>query len=69
MTHATAISRSSRKTRYKGVCKIEPQGGGSFYISHPSMSKSIGVDGLMVMIESKDYAVVQAAKKGGGGSI
>ena len=67
--NATCQVDEGGKTRYKGVCKFEPQGGGSFYVSHPNMPKRIGVEGLMVMIESKDYAVVQATKIGGGGSM
>ena len=54
---------------YKGKCQFEAQGGGSFYISHPSFVQKVGVEGLMVMVERKNQAVVQATRIGGGGSI
>lgn len=57
------------QTRYKGKCNFEPQGGGSFYISHPNITKKVKVEGLMVMVEGKDQAVVQATRLGGGGSM
>ena len=66
---ATCQIDEGGQTRYKGKCNFEPQGGGSFYISHPNITKKVKVEGLMVMIESKDQAVVQATKLGGGGSI
>lgn len=67
--NATCQVDEGGKTLYKGACKFEPQGGGSFYISHPNMTQKVKVEGLMVIIESKDYAVVQATKLGGGGSM
>ena len=54
---------------YKGKCQFEAQGGGSFYISHPSFVQKVGVEGLMVTVERKNQAVVQATRIGGGGSI
>lgn len=54
---------------YKGKCQFEAQGGGSFYISHPSFVQKVGVEGLMVMVERKNQAVVQATRIGGGGSM
>ena len=66
---ATCQIDEGGQTRYKGKCNFEPQGGGSLYISHPNITKKVKVEGLMVMIESKDQAVVQATKLGGGGSI
>ncbi|MCS4298907.1 MULTISPECIES: hypothetical protein [Acinetobacter] len=57
------------KIRYKGKCNFEPQGGGSFYISHPNITQKLKVAGLTVMIEKKDQAIVEATKLSGGGSI
>lgn len=57
------------QTRYKGKCNFEPQGGGSFYISHPDITKKVKVSGLTIMIEKKDQAIVEATKPSGGGSI
>ena len=54
---------------YKGKCLFEAQGGGSFYVSHPSFAHKVGVEGLMVIVERKNQAVVQATRVGGGGSI
>ncbi|MDG9949788.1 hypothetical protein N7574_10680 [Acinetobacter ursingii] len=54
---------------YKGKCSFEPQGGGSFYISHPDFIKKVEVEGLMLVVEAKNKAVVQATKIGGGGSM
>ena len=54
---------------YKGKCQFEAQGGGSVYISHPSFVRSVGVEGLMVVVERKNQAVVQATRIGGGGSM
>lgn len=64
---ATCQIDEGGRTLYKGKCQFEPQGGGSFYISHPNITKKISVEGIMVLIESKDQAVVQATKLGGGG--
>ena len=54
---------------YKGKCQFEAQGGGSFYISHPSFAQKVGVEGLMVLLEGNNQAVVQATRIGGGGSM
>lgn len=54
------------KTIYKGKCTFTPQGNGSFYLSGTSLSKSIGLEGLMVWIEEKNVAVVQGPKFRGG---
>lgn len=66
---ATCQIDEGGQTLYKGKCNFEPQGGGSFYISHPSFVKKVGVESLMVIVEGKDQAVVQASKIGGGGSM
>ncbi|MDQ9009096.1 hypothetical protein RFI36_04350 [Acinetobacter gerneri] len=54
------------QTRYKGKCNFEAQGGGSFYISHPNFIKKFQVEGLMIIDEGKDQAIVQVTKIGGG---
>lgn len=36
---ATCQIEDSGKTIYKGKCNFDPQGNGSFYISHPSFAK------------------------------
>ncbi|MCH4246093.1 hypothetical protein [Acinetobacter gerneri] len=36
---ATCQIDEGGQTRYKGKCNFESQGGGSFYISHPSFVK------------------------------
>lgn len=66
---ATCQIDESGQTRYKGKCNFQPQGGGSFYISHPNIIKKLKVEGLMVIIEGKNQAVVQATNLGGGGSM
>ena len=65
---ATCQIEDSGKTIYKGKCNFDPQGNGSFYISHPSFAKKLNFEGIMVWIESKDQAVVQATKLSGGAS-
>ena len=59
---ATCQIEDSGKTIYKGKFNFDPQGNGSFYISHPSFAKKLNFEGIMVWIESKDQAVVQATK-------
>ena len=70
-TPKTAICQIDEGGRqlYKGKCQFEAQGGGSFYISHPSFVQKVGVEGLMVLVERKNQAVVQATRIGGGGSV
>ena len=65
---ATCQIEDSGKTIYKGKCNFDPQGNGSFYISHASFAKKLNFEGIMVWIESKDQAVVQATKLSGGAS-
>ena len=66
---ATCQINEGGRQLYKGKCQFEAQGSGSFYISHPSFVQKVGVEGLMVIVERKNQAVVQATRIGGGGSI
>ena len=36
---ATCLLEEDGKTLYKGKCDFDPEGGGSFFISHPSFPK------------------------------
>lgn len=66
---ATCQIEEGGRMLYKGQCNFEPQGQGSFYISHPSFPKKVAVSGIFVKIEAKNRAIVEGTKVSGGGSI
>ena len=56
---ATCLLEEGGKTLYKGKCDFDPQGNGSFFISHPSFAKKLNFAGVMVWIESKSEVYAQ----------
>ena len=63
---ATCLLEEDGKTLYKGKCDFDPQGNGSFFISHPSFAKKLNFAGVMVWIESKNEVYAQISKLEGG---
>ena len=63
---ATCLLEEGGKTLYKGKCDFDPEGGGSFFISHPSFPKKLDFAGVMVRIENKDEAYARISKLEGG---
>lgn len=59
---ATCLLEEGGKTLYKGKCDFDPQGNGSFFISHPSFAKKLNFAGVMVWIESKNEVYAQISK-------